>query len=247
MKLIKYIIILIALTSKIWAQNEAFDLANQAYKNEAYQQAIIQYENLLKEGFISADLYYNLGNAYYKNQQVALSILNFEKALKLNPSNKQIEHNLRLAYWETENQVEPLPKLFFVKWWQIYLSKNTSSNWGKKAITFIWIAIAFFSIRLFVKSKWLSFIASILIVIGVWFSFIAYQKNKFDNNNKMAIVMENKIELKETPNTSGNTVSIIYEGLKVQIIDQVDNWSQIKLEDGSTAWIKTIAIERIQP
>lgn len=245
MKLLNFIIILLALTSQVWAQNEAFELANQAYQKENYEQAIIQYKQLIEEGYHDADLYFNLGNAYYKSQQVGLSILNFEKALKLKPNNNKIEHNLRLAYLQTINQVEPLPKLFFVKWWHTYLSNKTAAQWGIRAVIFIWLAIAFLIARLFIKSKLLKNTAIVLFVFALYFSFIAYQKNKFDVNNEMAIVMQNEIELKETPNSSAKTMFIINEGLKLQIIDQVDKWSQIKLEDGSTAWLKTKYLERI--
>ena len=41
--------------------------ADSAYAHGQYQQAIAQYEALLKQG-ASADLYYNLGNAYYRTE-----------------------------------------------------------------------------------------------------------------------------------------------------------------------------------
>ena len=245
MKSLKYLIILIALTSKIWAQNEAFELANHAYEKENYEQAAIQYQQLIDEGFNNADLYFNLGNTYYKTNQVALSILNFEKALKLDPSNKKFEHNLSLAYLQTKDQLEPLPQLFFVKWWHSFLSQNTDSQWSKKSITFIWIAFIFLVIYLFLKKKWLKYLAGILLFLNVFYFFMAYQKNKFDNNNEMAIVMQNDIELKETPNKNATTITNLPEGLKLQIMDQVDEWSQVKLEDGTSAWVKTISLERI--
>lgn len=245
MKSLKYFIILFALIGKLWAQNETFELANLAYEKGNYEHAIIQYQQLIDEGFNNADLYYNLGNAYYKTNQVALSILHFEKALKIEPSNNEIEHNLRLTYLQTQNQFEPLPQLFFVKWWHFFLSQNSASQWGKKAVTFIWLAFLCLVVYLFLKRKWLKYLASVFLFLTVLYSFIAYQKNKFDNNNEMAIVMQHDIELKETPNQNAETIINLPEGLKLQIIDQVDEWSQVKLEDGTSAWVKSNTLARI--
>jgi len=245
MKLIKSLFISIALLSNVWAQSETFELANNAYENENYEQAIEQYKQLIAQGFSDVDLYFNLGNAYYKNQQVTWSILYFEKALKMDPSNTKIAHNLSLAYLKTKDGIDPLPKLFFVKWWHTLISKNSASKWGIKTVILAWITFAILLLRLFTKKKWLNYLATISIFLTFSFAFIAFQKHQFDNNHEMAIVMQNEVALKETPNENASTITILNEGAKLHIIDQVDQWSQVELEDGNTAWLKTISIERI--
>ena len=56
--------------------------ADSAYIRGQYQQAIKDYEMLLKQG-ASADLYYNLGNAYYRSENITRAVLNYERALLL--------------------------------------------------------------------------------------------------------------------------------------------------------------------
>lgn len=68
--------------------------ADSAYVHERYQQAIADYEALLKQG-VSADLYYNLGNAYYRTDNMTKAILNYERALLLSPGDADIRFNLQ--------------------------------------------------------------------------------------------------------------------------------------------------------
>ena len=52
---------------------------NDFYQNKQFDEAINSYETILKQGYISSELFYNLGNAYYRVGQLGKSILYFEK------------------------------------------------------------------------------------------------------------------------------------------------------------------------
>ena len=58
-----------------------FKKANDAYNKENYEEALIGFEKIAKDGNVSADLYFNIGNCYYKLGKIAPSIYNYEKAL----------------------------------------------------------------------------------------------------------------------------------------------------------------------
>ena len=66
------ILFLLALTTIplfLYAQQipqQSLDKALELYKNEKYADAVREYEILISNGFINADIYYNLSNAYYK-------------------------------------------------------------------------------------------------------------------------------------------------------------------------------------
>ena len=71
-----------------------------------YQEAIKDYEALLKEG-VSAEFYYNLGNAYYRSDNITRAMLNYERALLLSPGDKDIRYNLQIA-----NRQKPPTRLY---------------------------------------------------------------------------------------------------------------------------------------
>ena len=50
---------------------ELFKQGNSAYNKSEYKKAISLYEQTLKMGQFSAELYYNLGNSYYKLNNIA--------------------------------------------------------------------------------------------------------------------------------------------------------------------------------
>ena len=52
--------------------------ADAEYSKGNYQQAIKDYEDLLKNGE-SAELYYNLGNAYYRTDNITRAVLSYER------------------------------------------------------------------------------------------------------------------------------------------------------------------------
>ena len=70
-----------------------FNEGNKAYNVADYENAISLYEQTLKMGKHSADLYYNLGNANYRLNKVAESIYYFEKAKLMRPKDKDILTN----------------------------------------------------------------------------------------------------------------------------------------------------------
>ena len=52
-----------------------FSRGNDMYRAGTYQAAEKEYESIIKQGKVSAELYFNLGNAYYRDGQLARAIL----------------------------------------------------------------------------------------------------------------------------------------------------------------------------
>src|SRR5437764_593556 len=93
-----------------------FAKANEYYKKGDYENSIKTYEQLIKQGNSSSEIYFNLGNSYYKTGNIAKSIVNYERALKLNPDDEDINFNLRIAQLKVADKIEPLPEIFYIRW-----------------------------------------------------------------------------------------------------------------------------------
>ncbi|MDD4918062.1 MAG: tetratricopeptide repeat protein [candidate division Zixibacteria bacterium] len=76
---------------------EAFRQANARYEARDFAGAAGAYEDILKSGTASAQLYYNLGNAYFKQGDVGRAVLNYLRAQRLDPRDEDIRHNLEFA------------------------------------------------------------------------------------------------------------------------------------------------------
>jgi tetratricopeptide (TPR) repeat protein len=57
-------------------EDTRFAKANELYTQGKYEEAAKAYEEILKTGVESPELYYNLGNAYYKSGLLPQAILN---------------------------------------------------------------------------------------------------------------------------------------------------------------------------
>ena len=74
-----------------------FERGNQAYLHGDYAGAASAYEELLHQGAVSADLYFNLGDAYFRMGSLGPAIWAFEKAAALNPGSEDARYNLAEA------------------------------------------------------------------------------------------------------------------------------------------------------
>lgn len=221
-------------TDKLWEKANAF------YTTEEYEQAAQFYEQILAGGEESAKLYFNLGNAYYKIGDVNNAILNFERAKVLAPHDEDIAFNLQIANQFVVTKVEELPQPFFLRWRTSVVNKYPTDSWAFISIGAFLLFLAFLGLFLFSKSislKRISFWMGILVLVfsGFTFSLAAQQKNKINKRNH-AIVFCPRVTVKSSPTESGTDLFLMYEGVKVEITDSLNNWKEIKLSDGNEGW-----------
>ena len=223
--------------------------ANNLFVEGKYQHAVDSYENILKLGYESSELYYNLGNAYYKQNIIARAILNYEKALQLAPNDNDINYNLELTNRLVIDKIEKLPVFFVTGWIRSLKNLFSSDFWAIISIVTFVVSLLFISFYLYSRSSsfkilsfWLGFIA--ILISGTSFIFSYQQKQKILISDT-AIVMNPAVTVKSSPDISGTDLFVIHEGTKVWVDDEISGWNEIKLSDGSKGWLKTEDIESI--
>ncbi len=94
--------------------------------------------------------------------------------------------------------------------------------------------------------KKFSFVLSIIVLLFSVFSlvFCIQQHNLLINRNS-AIILTPTITLKSSPDEGGTEIFVLHEGTKVEIIDEVGLWREIKLTNGQKGWLKRTDIEVI--
>ena len=223
--------------------------ADSAYAAGRYQDAIRDYEALLKQG-VSADLYYNLGNAYYRTEDITRAVLNYERAFQLSPGDKDIRHNLQMARSKTIDKITPETEFFFITWMRAVVNVMSVDAWAKTALGALALAIVLALVYLFAERLWLRklgfFGGGLLLLLFLVCNLFAYvQKNEL-THHRGAIVMSSAVNVKSTPAANGTDLFILHEGTRVDIIDdQMQQWKQIRVADGKEGWIETSQIETI--
>jgi tetratricopeptide (TPR) repeat protein len=248
MKRTTLLIFLIYLVSTTLVASPDSDIvkANTAYQAGFYENAIALYEKVIKEGFTSSELYYNLGNAYFKANNNPSAILNYERALKLDPGNEDLIYNLKVANNQIIDKIDQLPKLFYERWWLSLKQLNSTDGWAKLTIILcvvLFLLVAIFLLSTSIKLRRILLPTFLVVLFLMATSFIiAYETYSDAIKQKEAIVFEATLAVKSSPEDSGIDLFVIHEGLKVEVIDELTGWREIKIANGSKGWVKSQTI-----
>lgn len=223
--------------------------ADDEYKKGNYQQAIKDYEELLKKG-PDAELYYNLGNAYYRTDNITKALLNYERALLLSPGDEDVRFNLQMARSKTIDKIMPRSEMFFVTWYKSLVNFTGVDGWARSAVFSMAAALLLVLCYLFCKKMLLRKIgfygATLFIVLFVLSNIFAYEQKCILTQRRGAIIISSSAALKKTPVANSGDSVILHEGSKVEIIDDtMKDWIQVKLEDGREGWMQASHLERI--
>ncbi len=228
---------------------DSLKAANKAYAANEYEKAAEMYESILDSGYESAALYYNMGNAWFKNNNIPKAILNYERAKLLAPNNEDIQFNLELANQFVIDKIEPLPQPFFVNWGKQLINIFSSNQWAIISIaafvfTLVLALVYLLSRRIVLRKTAFGVSVLLLIIAIVTFAFSARQKSRVSKSDH-AIIFNPTVTVKASPDEGGTDLFVIHEGLKVEIEQKLNNWVEIKLEDGNSGWVKNEVLEEI--
>ncbi|MBK9637355.1 MAG: tetratricopeptide repeat protein [Bacteroidetes bacterium] len=231
---LKYFILISFLigNSSIHASSSSllFKKANELYRAKQYEQSITLYDSILKENKTNYLVYYNLGNSHFKQGNIAAAILNYERAKTLNPSDEDINYNLKIAYSNTVDKIEPIPLLFYQRWWQSFLNMLPTGVWSILSICILWLAFAIGAAYLFAKTvsfKRNTFLASInlLILSGVCY-YISMASHRLIYGNHGAIVMEASAYITSSPDEKSTNLFMLHQGTKVEVTEETQGWKK---------------------
>ncbi len=228
---------------------DLFREGNIAYNKGDYDRAIVYYDSISSFGVHSPELYFNLGNAYYKKNAIASSILNYEKALLLDADNDQLINNLTYAQNMTLDRFTSLPESELKKATTDLLFLTSVRGWTIVLVAVFWLAALLFF--LFVSSNgsirkrlfFSGFVVSLLLTV-LALVVILQQKKSLRNTNP-AIVFAQSESFRSEPNLRSEVLLTIHEGAKVFVVERVEDWIKIRLQNGSIGWIPSTSVQSI--
>ncbi|NNE27528.1 MAG: SH3 domain-containing protein [Saprospiraceae bacterium] len=225
-----------------------FEEANVAYRNEDYSAAINLYEGLLTQGYTSSELHYNLGTSYLKIDSIALANLYLERALKLAPFDERIQSNLSLARSRVETDIYEVPQFVLKRIWDMWTNILSPNGWVVLQILLSIALLGFVYYWQFrtVKGRRNGIVIMIfgllivLIISLVSGAYAAHIQKAMDTG----IVMSDEVLL-SGPDPRSPMVQKLSSGVKVIVLDEIDNWLHVELLNKETGWIQEDIVIRI--
>ncbi len=243
--------ILIILTGTVSAQ-KIYDLVEKGninYMSGNYEMAIKDYQSVVDSGYESAELYYNLGNAYYKSNKFTMALVNYEKASLLDPDDKEIQNNLEMARQLAVDKIDKLPEFLPKSWYRQFIGLFKTDQWAYISMITFPLSLLLFLVYFFVRRiglrKAAFWLALVVMLISVSAFIFSYNRKKLVYDNSYAIIITPSVTIKSSPDESGTELFQLHEGTKVEIIDQLGDWKEIKLSDGNVGWLKMSDLMRL--
>jgi len=215
-----------------------------AYSDGRWEDASRAWSSIEALGVTSPELCCNLGDAYFRQNRLADAILYYSRALKQDPSYSDARFNLEFVSSLTQDKIDSVPEFFLKSWMRKLCWCLPSDAWA-------WISLALLSILLAMillfllgnrsgTRRW-GFFAGLaaLILLACSISFAVWQKQDYMRADD-AVVMIPVVSVKSAPSGSETKdLFILHEGTRVEILDSVGDWSNIRLSDGREGWLKT--------
>lgn len=250
-KMKNILLYLFLLLSQLFFAQNSFEKGNALYQKGQYEQAVQEYENVIKtEKKQSAELYFNLGNCYYKLNKVAPAIYNYEKALVLKPNDIGTLNNLKFAKKLTIDEIKEVPKVGFAKLIRNFTGIYHYNTWAWISVSIAVLFLLFFIGYYFsqrTRVKRVYFIGMFLILLALLVSLTSgfLEKSHFDNE-RPAIVFAEIAEVRSEPQKAGSPIITLHEGAKVYVKQSLQNWKKIELTDGTEGWIESSAVKEVK-
>jgi tetratricopeptide (TPR) repeat protein len=223
-------------------QNPAFAQANRDYAAGDFRKAIYGYEQLVRTGGWSANLFYDLGNAWYRAGNDGKAILNYERALALEPHHPEAEANLRLVRDNAralELRPSPIERSF---------SFATANQFAIAAAISFWIAVfaataAVFASRRSFKRTAIFVAAAAVCIASAW---AAYVHEHGRQGQALAIITTDKVEARLATADTSASVLALPPGSEIKVVSTRGNWIYAALPNEQHGWIPASAAEFVR-
>ena len=256
MKQIIISILLAVMALPLMAANANIDRANQAYKQELYNEALKLYLQEAKETGVSSALYCNIGDTYYRLKDNVHAVLYYERALVLDPSNSDARFNLEFVRGKMQLP-DDAGESWFSNWVDQTVSRLSSNTWAIIAIITFLLFLAGVAAYLFVDNVLVRkigfFGGALVLAASILANLAAYHVYHKATSGNAAIIMPESVVLSTAPREprdKDEEAFSLQQGTRVEIVDSIadkDNgkWLQVSTAGGHKAWLNARDIEVI--
>lgn len=237
------------LTAAAAGEEEVIRQANAAYSSGQYEKASELYQKVATAGYAAPGLYYNLGNAFFKQNDMPHAILWYERARRLDPGNEDIDFNLNVANSKIADKIDAVPEMFYRRWFFALVNLLPSDTWAWWTVAALILSLAGGTLYVVSRTLFLrkaGFWSGLVFLAGALFLFwISYWGHSQVSQVQEAILFTPTVTVKSSPDEKSVDLFVLHEGTKVQLMDHIGNWYEIRIANGSVGWLPSTSLEKI--
>ena len=192
---------------------------------------------------------YNEAIEAYQQDDMGKAVYNLELAKLIKPYDQEIAYNLRLAKSKVAVDVVELNGFFLSEWLHGAAGLLSPGAWKYLTILFL------ISILLLIYNKLIAgkdgklyswAVISLLGLLVVLSLLLGSTRENQLHQGKFAIVMSSETSsLKEGPDEVSEDVKPVSPGVKLEILDQSQDWYKVLAMDKEQGWIEMSAVKII--
>jgi tetratricopeptide (TPR) repeat protein len=219
-----------------------FTKANQAYATGDFDAAARDYEELVRSGQDTPNLFYNLGNAYFRKKDFGRAILNYERALALDPHHPEAQANLRIARDEAR-ALELIPAKL-----ERALAIATPSQYAIAAAIAFWVSGFGVAALVFASRRSGNLFAWSIVSLSIFAlsAFAAWKLERGKNGGELAIVTAENVDARLATADTANRVLTLPAGSEIQILSERGDWIYATLPNNLRGWMPAKSAEQIR-
>lgn len=235
--------LMISFPMLLFAQQNRFDEATYLLEESEYREALEIYQEIENEGHKSGALWLNMGIIYSELDSPGMAKYYFMRASSYPETEQMAEESVSYLDSRFSRRSAVLPQL---PWESFFGSLNSSLGVTGLFIIglfFLNIAAGLLIASWFYKNfgTILKYSAAVFLAFSVLFllsgGYIDYLNNRFGTG----VMVEDRTQVYENPNTESTSVSTAYEGYQFQVdyhtSSETNGWNYVRMENGLYGWI----------
>ena len=220
-----------------------FDEANRFASEGECEQALELYKNLIDRGVDDADLHYNHGVCFAQLAQWGRATWHFELAQRLRPQDTalhrertRLRQHIASLYAEEAGEARIASGPSFVESLLAHLSENALALcWFVFELVFVAVLLVLVAGTRQARTLLISrcAISALACAICVW--SLGAKRNGW-GIGKSAIVLDDRVVLREGPNSSALGRDEVRGGVYVRVLDRYGDYNLIGVPGGAQGW-----------
>ena len=228
--------------------DQAWKRGNEAHLRGDYAGAAAAYEQLDRQQVVSADLYYNLGVTYFRQQQLGRAIWAFERALVLAPDDEDARFNLaqarKLAEQGTHDKLEGAEREPL--WSRIVTYSSPSTQVLLFTVLYVGcFALLFVRRRIAQDSRVAVTAGAAILGVGAALAGLLVLGRMQLDRIPMAIVLPDKVAVKEGADENFRTSFEVHAGLRVRVLASEQDFVRVRLANGLEGFVRAEDVGRL--